>query len=92
MLHAASLGLHLAHMTGEAGLSAILDMLTYNGRKALKIQDYGLEIGNSANFITLPAENIKALLSDQPKPRFVFRNGQLIVETKPCETKWRLER
>lgn len=88
MLHAASLGLHLAHMTGETDLYSILNMITYNGQKALRIQDYGLEIGNSANFITLPAENIKALLSDQPKPRFVFKNGQLIVETKPCDTQW----
>ncbi|MGM0877705.1 MAG: amidohydrolase family protein [Bacillota bacterium] len=89
ILQAAHMGAHLAHMTGETDIAQILKMITYNGAQAFGIQeDYGIAVGKKANFIVLSVDNVIDMLSNQPACRFVFREGKLIVETKPTEPMW----
>lgn len=93
ILQAAHMGLHLAHMTGQDELSSILDMITYNGARCFMTdpQDYGIEVGKSANFITLPIDNVADMMSSQPKCGFVFRKGILLTTTEPQTTRWHVK-
>ncbi len=89
ILQAAHMGAHLAHMTGETERVHMINMITKNGAKAFGIKDhYGIEVGKSANIIILPVDNIVDMLSKQPACRYVIREGNLIVETKPSEPIW----
>ncbi|MGM0875419.1 MAG: amidohydrolase family protein [Bacillota bacterium] len=89
ILQAAHMGAHLAHMTGEEEINQIIQMITFNGAKAFGLlHDYGIQIGNKANFIVLPVTNVVEMISKQPACRYVFRDGKMIVETKPAATNW----
>ena len=89
ILQAAHMGAHLAHMSGEAERVDMINMITKNGAKAFGIMDhYGIEVGNRANMIILPVDNVVDMLSKQPACRYVIRDGQIIVETKPSEPTW----
>jgi cytosine/creatinine deaminase len=90
ILQAAYMAAHLAHMTGSEELTEILNMITYNGAKAfgLSRDEYGLEIGKRANFVTLPATNLPDLLCNHPTCRYVFKDGELLVSTLPNVTRW----
>ncbi|MGG3643833.1 amidohydrolase family protein [Bacillus gobiensis] len=92
ILQAAHMASHLAHMTGEKEVLDIIQMITENGAKAFGIaSDYGIEEGNSASFITVPADDIMDLFSRQLKSRYVFKNGRLIVSTPPSKSVWFVE-
>ncbi|UOQ83365.1 amidohydrolase family protein [Gracilibacillus salinarum] len=93
ILQAAHLGLHLAHMSGQKDLRDVVEMITTNGATCLDIHNhYGIEAGKPANGIVLPAANLADLLSEQPKPMYVFRNGELLAETAPVETTYHHEK
>jgi len=88
LLQAAHMGAHLAHMTGKEDVNDIFKMITENGAKAFGLAEYGIQVGKEANFIILPTTNQTDALSHQPPSRYVFRKGQLIVETKPALVEW----
>ncbi|UOQ49911.1 amidohydrolase family protein [Gracilibacillus caseinilyticus] len=93
ILQAAHLGLHLAHMSGQQDLHDVVQMITVNGATCLDIHDrYGIEEGKPANGVVLPANDLAILLSEQPKPMYVFRNGELLSETDPVETTFYYEK
>ena len=67
----------------------MFQMAMMNGAKALGLtSNYGIEVGKPANLIIFPDKEIPSLISRQPECRYVFRNGKLIVDTKPAETSW----
>src|SRR5689334_4923917 len=57
MLEVASMGLHVAQMTGRAGMRACFDAVTVNGARILGLKDYGLEPGCNADFVVLQARD-----------------------------------
>ncbi|WP_018931885.1 amidohydrolase family protein [Gracilibacillus lacisalsi] len=89
MLQAAHLGLHLAHMTGRADFYSVIDMITKNGATCFRAShQYGIEVGKPANFIILPVDNLEDMLSVQPKPIYVVRDGEMIAATEPSQTRY----
>ncbi len=90
LLQAVYMGAHLAHMTGSEQAVQLIKMITNNGAKAFGMKDYGIKIGNCANFIVFPAQDATDLIAKHPPCTHVFRNGRLIVGTKPAEIKWNL--
>src|SRR5690606_30768085 len=51
-------GIHLAQTTSFEELERCLDLITYNGARALNLQDqYGVEEGKPANFLVLDASS-----------------------------------
>ena len=46
-------GIHLTHLASYEEIEKSFDLITYNGAKTMMIEDYGLEVGKSANFIVL---------------------------------------
>ncbi|WP_028547911.1 amidohydrolase family protein [Paenibacillus sp. UNC451MF] len=76
-----------SHMTGREELEEVLRMVTIRGAKTLQIEDsYGLEVGNQASFVLLPAVDTAELLCRQAACRYVISHGQVIAETIPART------
>ncbi|MGN8646103.1 amidohydrolase family protein [Gracilibacillus sp. HCP3S3_G5_1] len=89
ILQAAHFGLHLAHMTGRGDFESAIRMITENGATCLRLRDqYGIEVGKPANFIVLPVDNVGEMLSKQPKPIYVVKNGNKVATTAPVQTRY----
>ncbi|MEO8955458.1 MAG: cytosine deaminase, partial [Ktedonobacteraceae bacterium] len=76
MLAAAQLALFLCHMSGYEEINDVLDLITGNAAKTLRIQDsYGIEEGKPANFLVLDAPSAFEALRLVPTRLHVFKNG-----------------
>jgi cytosine deaminase len=103
MLEVASMGLHVAHMTSQAGMRACFDAVTVNAAKILHLDGYGIAPGNRADFVLLQARDpVEAIRLRAPRLR-VYRGGKLVAETpaataalhlpgRPATVDWTLRR
>lgn len=88
LLSVVEMGLHACHMTGYNDIVTALNLITTNGAKTLNIgNDYGVKEGNKANLIVLDADSEYDAIRCQGAVLYSIRNGEVIVETKPAETK-----
>ena len=84
MLAAAQLALFLCHMSGYDEINDVLDLITTNAAKTLRIQDrYGIEEGKPADFLVLDAPSAFEALRLLPARLHVFKNGREIVTSTP---------
>lgn len=86
MLQVLHMGMHVGQMMGYPELNSGLDFITKNSAKTLHLDDYGIEVGNSANCIILPAENGFDALRRQVPTRYSIRKGKILAETTLPET------
>ena len=86
MLQVLHMGLHVCQLMGYGQINDGLKLVTENSAKALRLQGYGVEEGNVANFIILPAENGFDAVHRQVPTRYSIRHGKVIAETKLAET------
>ncbi len=84
MLAAAQLALFLCHMSGYEEINDVLDLITTNAAKTLRIQDsYGIEEGKPADFLVLDAPSAFEALRLVPARLHVFKNGREVAYTIP---------
>jgi cytosine deaminase len=84
MLAAAQLALFLCHMSGYEEIDAVLDLITTNAARVLRIQDrYGIEEGKPADFLILDAPSAFEALRLLPARLYVFKGGREIARTTP---------
>ncbi|MCZ0717424.1 amidohydrolase family protein [Aerococcus kribbianus] len=50
-------GIHASQLMREEDFPRNFDLITYNGAQLMQIDDYGIEVGNSANYIVLDANS-----------------------------------
>ena len=82
MLAAAQLALYLCHMSGYEEINDVLDLITTNAAKTLRIQDvYGIEEGKPANFLVLDAPSAFEALRLVPARLHVFKAGREVART-----------
>ena len=86
MLQVLHMGLHVCQLMGYGQINDGLKLVTENSAKALGLHGYGVEEGNAANFIILPAENGFDAVRRQVPTRYSIRHGKVIAETKLAET------
>jgi cytosine deaminase len=87
MLAAAQLALFLCHMSGYEEINDVLDLITTNAAKALRIQDrYGIEEGKPADFLVLDAPSAFEALRLVPARLHVFKRGQEVASTTPSRS------
>src|SRR5712692_9612942 len=92
MLAAAQLALFLCHMSGYEEINDVLDLITINAAKALRIQDnYGIAEGKSADFLILDAPSAFEALRLIPARLHVFKQGREVAYTIPEENVVRRE-
>ena len=78
--------LHVCQLMGYGQINDGLKLITENSAKALGLTDYGIQEGNSANFIVLPAENGFDAVRRQVPTRYSIRHGKVISETQLAKT------
>lgn len=61
-------------------LAAAFDVVTYAGAKALGLGSYGIAVGASADFVTLPAQHVPEAVVAVPKGRTVYRRGTAVAK------------
>lgn len=83
MLEAASMAWHLTQMTRPEHSEIMIDLITENGAKTLGLADYGIQVGNPANFVVLQAKSASEALRLKPNRLFVVRDGVFLSETPP---------
>ena len=86
MLQVLHMGLHVCQLMGYGQINDGLKLVTENSAKALGLTDYGIQEGNSANFIVLPAENGFDAVRCQVPTRYSIRHGKVISETQLAKT------
>ncbi|CAO98244.1 cytosine deaminase [Erwinia tasmaniensis] len=84
MLQVLHMGLHVCQLMGYEQLDAGINLVTVNSARTLQITDYGIQVGNSANLVILPAESGFDALRRQVPVRYSIRHGRVIAETPPA--------
>lgn len=92
MLQAAHLLAHTAHLSGNKQIADLFNMISINGAKTLNDGEYGLEVGNQADYIILDTKNEYEAIRLTSECLYVIRKGKVIVETKPAERKLRFDK
>jgi cytosine/creatinine deaminase len=83
MLDVASMGLHVAQMTSQAGMRACFDAVTVNGARALGLDGYGLAPGCLGDFVLLQARSPMEALRLRPPRLLVVRRGAVLARSAP---------
>ncbi|KJH64637.1 cytosine deaminase [Pantoea agglomerans] len=91
MLQVLHMGLHVCQLMGYEQIDAGLDLITHNSAKTLQLSGYGIQTGNDASLIILPAESGFDAVRRQVPVRYSLRRGTVVAETKPAESEiyWR---
>lgn len=84
MLEVASMGLHVAQMTSQAGMRACFDAVTRNNAELMGLEGYGLEVGNNADFVLLQARDPVEALRLRAQRLLVVRRGQVLSLMAPA--------
>ncbi|MCR1565531.1 cytosine deaminase [Mixta sp.] len=86
MLQVLHMGLHVCQLMGYEQIDNGLNLVTHHSAKTLQLDDYGIQIGNGANLIILPAESGFDAVRRQVTARYSVRQGKVIAATEPART------
>jgi cytosine deaminase len=73
---------HVAQLTYPPQLETVLDMVTVNAARAMRLDGYGTEAGDRADLVVLEAPTVQEALRLVPPRRFVFYGGRLLAESR----------
>lgn len=83
MLDAASMGLHVGHMTGRDAMRACFSAVTENPARILGLEGYGLAPGCHADLVVLQARDPVDAIRRRARRLRVLRRGRVIARTPP---------
>ena len=79
-----------AHMGTDAELGQVLEMLTTQPARILRISDYGLGVGSRADLVVWEAERAEQVVSAQRPCRLIVKAGRVTVEhARSVREPWR---
>ncbi len=73
---------HAAHMSSPSEIQDTFEMATYKAAKVLRLDDYGLEVGDHANLVLFNATSAADALRRQPERLYVIREGEVLVQSE----------
>lgn len=73
---------HVAHLSHPAGLATVMDMVTVEAAAALRLEGYGLAVGDRADLVVLPVDRESEALRLAPAPRWVVYGGRVVATTE----------
>ncbi|MFM2118815.1 MAG: cytosine deaminase CodA [Pseudomonadota bacterium] len=85
MLEVASMGLHVAQMTGQAAMQACFEAVTTHPARVLGLEGYGLAPGCRGDFVLLQARSPVEALRLKAARLAVVRGGQVLARS-PART------
>ncbi len=80
------MGLHVCQMMGYPQIDSGLNLITHNSARTFGLSDYGIETGNPANLVILPAESGFEAVRCQVPVRWSIRQGRIIATTQLAQT------
>ena len=86
MLQVLHMGLHVCQLMGYEQIDSGLQLITHNSAKTMQLADYGVQVGNAASLIILPADNGFDALRRQVPVRYSLRKGVLVAATQPASS------
>jgi cytosine/creatinine deaminase len=82
LLQIAMLALPACHLGGADDQATVLDMLTTNPAKALRLPNYGLAVGKDADLVLLDTERVADAIIDLPERCYVVKRGKIVARTE----------
>ncbi len=82
MLELAWIMAHAAHLSSRKEIEWAYDMITVNGAAAMRLEDYGAEIGNMADLVVVEAQDVHSALRLQAGRNAVLKRGRLVAENR----------
>jgi len=73
---------HASHMSQPAEILTVMDMVTRNGAKAMRLADFGVAVGAVADLVVLDARDARGAFATRLPRRWVIRKGKLIAGTR----------
>ncbi len=87
MLQPAHMAVHACHMTSREEVTTCFDMVTSNAALTLGLEDYGIAEGSPANLVLVDATDKWDAIRRLAPTILIIRNGDVIAETRPPETR-----
>ena len=84
MLEVASMGLHVAQMTGLAAMRQCFDAVTVNAARVLGLEDYGLAVGCRADAVLLQARSPEEAIRLRATRLMTVRAGRVLARSEPA--------
>ena len=82
MLELAFVMCHAAHLGTPGELESAFDMVTSNAAKGMRMERYGVQVGDWADLVLLDSTGVRDALRRQPDRLAVIKRGRLVAETK----------
>ncbi len=82
MLELAFMMCHAAHLGSPGEMEAAFDMVTYGPAKGMRLQQYGVKVGDKADLVLLGAPDAHEALRLQPDRVAVIKGGKVIARSK----------
>jgi cytosine/creatinine deaminase len=73
---------HASHMSQPAEILTVMDMVTCNGARALRVPEFGVAVGGVADLVVLDARDAREAFAIRTPRRWVIRKGRLIAESR----------
>jgi len=73
---------HASQMSQPAEILTVMDMVTRNGAKALRVPDFHVAVGAVADLVVLDARDAREAFATRAPRRWVIRKGKLIAEAR----------
>jgi cytosine deaminase len=81
LLQIAMLALPACHLGGADDQPTLLPMVTTNAAKALRLPNYGLEVGRDADCVLLGTQRAADAVMDIPDRDFVVKRGRIVAQS-----------
>jgi cytosine deaminase len=82
MLELAFVMCHAAHLGLPSELESAFDMVTYNAAKGMRMENYGMHVGDYADMVLLGSDGVHNALRLQPDRLAVIKRGRVVAETR----------
>ncbi len=73
---------HAAQMSLPQEIETLFDMPTVNAARVLRLDDYGIQVGKTADLNIIDAPTVQEAFRTQADRRYVIRQGRVIAETR----------
>jgi cytosine deaminase len=73
---------HASQMSQPAEILTVMDMVTSNAARALRVPDFRVAVGTVADLVVLDARDAREAFATRSPRRWVIRKGKLIAETR----------
>ena len=73
---------HVCHLAWPAELETVIDMVTVNAARAMRLADYGLAPGDRADLVVCGSPDVRSTLAELAPRRAVVANGRLAVSSR----------